>query len=78
MAIAGFFAIFHGYAHETELPPGESALLYSLGFVLATGFLHLVGIAIGVIHRWPWGERSLRFAGAAVSLAGVFFIWNPA
>jgi urease accessory protein len=78
IAIAGFFAIFHGYAHGTELPNGESALLYSLGFVLATGFLHLVGITIGVIHRWSWGKGALRLAGSAVSLAGVFFVWSPA
>ncbi len=78
MSIVGFFAIFHGHAHGTELPKGENALLYSLGFVLATGFLHLVGITIGVIHRWSMGERALRLAGSAVSMAGVFFIWNPA
>jgi urease accessory protein len=78
MAIAAFFAIFHGYAHGTELPNGQSPLLYSLGFVLATGLLHLVGITIGVIHRWSWGKGALRLAGSAVSLAGVFFIWSPA
>jgi hydrogenase/urease accessory protein HupE len=49
MALVAFFAIFHGHAHGTELPKRESALLYSLGFVLATGLLHLVGILIGVI-----------------------------
>jgi urease accessory protein len=78
MAIVAFFAIFHGYAHGTELPNGESALLYSLGFVLATGLLHLVGITIGLIHRWPWGRRALRLAGSAVSLAGFFFVWSAA
>jgi urease accessory protein len=78
MAIVAFFAIFHGHAHGTELPNGESPLLYSLGFVLATGFLHLVGITIGVIHRWSWGKGALRLAGTAVSIAGVFFIWGPA
>jgi urease accessory protein len=78
MAIVAFFAIFHGYAHGTELPEGESALLYSLGFVMATGFLHLVGIAIGVIHRWDWGKGALRLAGSAVSLAGLVFIWSAA
>ena len=78
IAIVAFFAIFHGYAHGTELPQGESALLYSLGFVMATGFLHLVGITIGVIHRWEWGKGALRLAGSAVSLAGLVFIWNAA
>ena len=32
-SLVGFFGIFHGYAHGTELPAGENALLYSVGFV---------------------------------------------
>ena len=49
--LVSFFAIFHGYAHGNELPPGENGLLYSLGFVMATGCLHALGIAIGLINR---------------------------
>ena len=75
-ALVGFFAIFHGYAHGTELPPGESGLLYSLGFVVATGCLHAVGIAIGTIHRWTAGQVALRIAGAGVGLAGLAFLWR--
>ena len=69
-ALVGFFAIFHGHAHGTELPPGESGLLYSLGFVVATGCLHAIGIAIGAIHRWPAGRVALRVAGGGVGVAG--------
>jgi urease accessory protein len=75
-ALVGFFAIFHGHAHGTELPPGESGLLYSMGFVIATGCLHGVGISIGGVHRWLWGQRILRVAGAVVSVGGIFFLWK--
>ncbi|MBV8068410.1 MAG: HupE/UreJ family protein, partial [Acidobacteriaceae bacterium] len=75
-ALVGFFAIFHGHAHGTELPPGQSALLYSIGFVIATGCLHAVGIGIGTVHRWAWGQTLLRTAGAMVALGGVFFLWQ--
>ena len=75
-ALVGFFAIFHGHAHGTELPAGQSAVLYSRGFVIATGCLHAVGIAIGGIHRWPWGQKLLRAAGALVSMGGLFFMWK--
>jgi urease accessory protein len=75
-ALVGVFAIFHGHAHGTELPPGQSALLYSMGFVIATGCLHAVGIGIGTVHRWAWGQRMLRVAGALVSMGGVFFLWK--
>ena len=74
--LVGVFAIFHGHAHGTELPPGQSALLYSMGFVIATGGLHAVGIGIGVVHRWTWGRYLLRAAGAVVAMGGVFFLWK--
>ena len=74
--LVGFFAIFHGHAHGTELPPGQSALLYSMGFVIATGCLHALGIGIGTVHRWGWGQKFLRAAGALVSAGGFFFLWK--
>ena len=75
-SIVGVFAVFHGHAHGTELPAGESGLLYSIGFVVATGALHATGIAIGLVHRWPAGRIALRVAGALVAVAGVGFLWR--
>jgi len=72
--IVGIFAIFHGHAHGTELPAGQSGLLYSMGFVMATGCLHGVGIGIGLIHRWALGRVVLRVAGGAVAAAGIVFL----
>jgi urease accessory protein len=72
--LVGIFAIFHGHAHGTELPPGESGLYYSMGFVIATGCLHAAGIAIGTLHRWPWGTIAVRAAGAIVFAGGLFFL----
>ncbi len=74
-ALVGVFGLFHGHAHGAELPPGEDGLLYSLGFVLATGALHAAGIGIGTIHRWSWGRTALRLAGAGISLGGISFLW---
>ena len=74
--LVGFFAIFHGHAHGTELPAGQSGVLYSVGFVVATGCLHAVGIGIGVAHRWPIGRVALRVAGVVVALAGSVFLWR--
>jgi urease accessory protein len=74
--LVAFFAIFHGHAHGTELPPGQSGLLYSMGFVCATGLLHGVGISIGLVHRWTWGQLFLRLAGAFTASMGVFFVWR--
>jgi urease accessory protein len=73
-ALVGAFAIFHGYAHGAELPPGTDAVAYSTGFVVATGLLHLTGIAFGLLARWPAGRIAVRAAGGAIALAGVFFL----
>lgn len=75
-ALVAFFAVFHGHAHGRELPEGASALLYSLGFVVATGLLHATGILLGAVHQWAAGRRAIRAAGAGVALAGLFFLWR--
>jgi urease accessory protein len=74
--LVGVFAIFHGHAHGTELPAGQSGLLYSMGFVMATGCLHGIGIAIGLVHRWPAGKLALRGAGALIAVMGARFLWR--
>ena len=76
LVLVGLFALFHGHAHGTELPPGQSGLTYSIGFVAATGCLHGVGIAIGLVHRWPWGRVFLRVAGGLIAVGGLYFLWR--
>ena len=73
-ALVGAFAVFHGHAHGTELPPGQSGLVYSAGFVVATGCLHATGVLIGLVHRWPWGRPALRLAGTGIAVAGLLFL----
>ena len=70
--IVGVFAITHGHAHGTELPLGASGVLYSIGFVIATGLLHALGIGVGLVHRWPGGRIALR-APVSPWVASFFF-----
>ena len=74
--LVGFFAIFHGHAHGTELPPGQSGLLYSMGFVIGTGCLHGVGILIGLLHRFSYGRIVLRGTGGFILAMGCFFLYQ--
>jgi len=74
-AIVGLFAIFHGYAHGTELPPGGDGLFFSLGFAITTGGLLAIGIGIGVIDLWTSLQLVLD-AGIVITLAGVAFFWQ--
>jgi urease accessory protein len=70
------FAIFHGHAHGTELPQAANPLAYSLGFVVATGLLHLSGIAFGLLTRWPQGRVLVRLVGAGIAAGGVAFLFG--
>jgi urease accessory protein len=73
--VVGLFALFHGYAHGIELPSAADPIGYSLGFVLATGSLHVFGIAIGRIALVPSGETMLRGLGALIFAFGLYFFW---
>lgn len=72
--VVGAFAVFHGHAHGTELPGSANPLAYSLGFVIATGLLHLSGIALGLLIRWPMGHAAVRAGGGIIALAGLGFL----
>ena len=74
--IVGIFAIFHGHAHGTELPTAANPMTYAVGFVISTGLLHLSGIALGLLTRWPWGKVVVRIGGAAIALIGVGFLFK--
>ncbi|WP_425045523.1 HupE/UreJ family protein [Primorskyibacter sp. S87] len=76
--LVGAFAIFHGYAHGTELPATVNAFAYAVGFVISTGLLHLIGIAFGLLVKWPAGRVAVRGAGGLISLAGVAFLTGMA
>ena len=73
-AVVGLFALFHGYAHGIELPSAADPIGYSLGFVLATGSLHVFGIALGYLHLLPRGVALLRALGGLVLIAGLWFL----
>jgi urease accessory protein len=72
--LVGAFAMFHGYAHGKELPDGANAVAFSAGFVIATGLLHLTGIAFGLLTRWPAGRLAVRGAGGVIALVGLAYL----
>lgn len=71
--LVGFFAIFHGHAHGTELPSAANPLAYGVGFVVATGLLHLSGILLGVLTRWPLGVTAVQGMGGLIAALGAYF-----
>lgn len=75
-SLVGAFAIFHGHAHGAELPDGADAVAYSLGFVMATGLLHLCGIAFGLLARYPAGRVAVRAAGLIIAMIGAGYLFQ--
>lgn len=74
LAIVAGFAVFHGHAHGAELPESANPVAYSVGFVVATGLLHLSGIALGLLAKWPAGRVAVRAAGGAIAVGGAAFL----
>jgi urease accessory protein len=73
-AMVAVFGLFHGNAHGLELPEAADPLAYAVGFVLATGLIHLAGITFGLLGRWPAGARVVRTGGALVAVVGIWFL----
>ncbi|KQT70091.1 MULTISPECIES: HupE/UreJ family protein [unclassified Aureimonas] len=75
-ALVGAFALFHGYAHASELG-SAGALSFAAGFLAATALLHLAGIGIGLALSSGAGfGRSVggalaRILGAGTAIAGL-------
>lgn len=72
MLLVGVFALFHGYAHGSELPEAAAGLLFLLGMSCASVLLHFTGFAIGTTlkrHQWL-----LRAGGALIAGAGLYLV----
>jgi urease accessory protein len=74
LALIAFFALCHGHAHGVELPRAADPADYAIGFVLATGMIHLFGIGVGLGLNKPVGDRFARMLGALICVGGVYFL----
>ena len=72
--LVGLFAIFHGHAHGTELPEAANPIAYAIGFVIATGLLHLFGILFVTLMASEAGKWAVRAGGAVIALVGAAFL----
>jgi len=69
--LVGLFALAHGHAHGSELPPGGNVAGYAAGFVGATVALHIAGLFLGLqAQRWRGGVLA-RLGGSAIAASGL-------
>lgn len=74
LILIAYFALCHGYAHGVELPLSTDPADYAIGFVLATGMIHLFGIGVGLALNKPMHGRLSRALGAVVGIGGIYFL----
>ncbi len=70
--VVGFFALFHGYAHGSEMPNGLAGLSFAAGFLIATALLLGAGVGIGlIVQRRTLSRRLFQAGGGVIALVGV-------
>lgn len=74
LGLIAIFAICHGHAHGAELPYAADPADYAIGFVLATGFIHLIGIGVGLVLHKPFEGRLSRALGGVIAIGGLYFL----
>jgi urease accessory protein len=72
MVVVGFFALFHGYAHGSEMPNGPAGLSFAAGFLIATALLLSAGEGLGLLlQRRTLSRRLIQASGGAMALVGI-------
>jgi len=72
MVVVGFFALFHGYVHGSEMPIGLARLSFAAGFLIATAFLLGAGAGFGLLlQRRTVSRRLIQVGGGAMVLVGI-------
>ncbi|WP_102959094.1 HupE/UreJ family protein [Mangrovicella endophytica] len=74
LVIVSVFAICHGYAHGAELPLAADPADYAVGFVIATGLIHVLGVAVGLVSGKFYDGIVSRCLGGLIALAGAYFL----
>lgn len=75
MLAVGFFALFHGHAHGTEMPEIATPVLYASGFIAGTALIHIAGVIIGLVSKSiSSGPQFLRYVGAGIAGIGLHII----
>lgn len=69
------FGICHGNAHGLEMPKLATPFFYTIGFLLTTIFIHVMGIFLGeVICDNKYSKKILPIVGFAIAIAGIYFL----
>ena len=74
MILIGTFAVFHGHSHGSEMVIATSATQYIIGFVLATGLLHGLGIGIAKCLQLDSKAYLATITGSGIIATGIVLL----
>lgn len=68
------FAVLHGVPHGILAPRAADPAAFTVGFVVSTGVIHVVGIAIGAGLKPILHGKLVQALGAAIAATGLWFL----
>ncbi|MFC3162252.1 HupE/UreJ family protein [Ciceribacter thiooxidans] len=74
LVIVAFFAIFHGYPHGQLTLRATDPAAFTVGFVVSTGLIHILGIGIGFALGQLYRGYVVRALGGMIAASGVYYL----
>ncbi|WP_416798063.1 HupE/UreJ family protein [Ciceribacter azotifigens] len=74
LVIVAFFAIFHGYPHGQLTLRATDPAAFTVGFVVSTGLIHILGIGIGFALGRLYQGYVVRALGGLIAASGVYYL----
>lgn len=76
LTIVALFAIFHGYPHGQATLRAADPAAFTVGFVVSTGVIHILGIGVGYGLKSIWRGNLVRALGGVIAACGVYFLFK--
>lgn len=74
LVIVAFFAIFHGYPHGQLTLRATDPAAFTVGFVVSTGLIHILGIGIGFALGRLYHGYVVRALGGMIAASGIYYL----
>lgn len=74
LGLIAVFAVLHGVPHGILAPRAADPAAFTVGFVVSTGVIHVIGIAIGAGLKPVLQGKLVQALGAAIAATGLWFL----